>query len=52
MFGAGSMAGKLVLSKPRLHLGFKNARDKYTVGIYEFVHFIDMADGYCDDFPE
>jgi Mlc titration factor MtfA (ptsG expression regulator) len=52
MVGTGPMAGKLALSKPHLHQGFMNARDKQNVGIHEFVHLIDMADGQCDGFPE
>lgn len=52
MVGTGPMSGKLALSKPHLHLGFDNARDKRNVGIHEFVHLIDMADGECDGFPE
>lgn len=52
MVGTGVMLGKLVLSKPHLHLGFKNNKDKRNVGIHEFVHLIDMADGTCDGFPE
>lgn len=52
MVGTGVMSGKMVLSKPDLHRGFKNSRDKQNVGIHEFVHLIDMADGQCDGFPE
>lgn len=52
MVGSGPMAGKLVLSQPALHSGFNNGRDKHNVGIHEFVHLIDMADGECDGFPE
>ncbi len=52
MVGTGPMHGKMALSKPHLHLGFKNSRDKQNVGIHEFVHLIDMADGNCDGFPE
>ncbi|BCE00367.1 hypothetical protein TYM08_P0430 [Marinicellulosiphila megalodicopiae] len=52
MVGTGVMSGKLVLSKPHLHLGFKNNKDKHNVGIHEFVHLVDMADGQCDGFPE
>jgi Mlc titration factor MtfA (ptsG expression regulator) len=33
-------------------LGFANSRDKKNVGIHEFVHLIDMADGECDGYPE
>ncbi|MEH6448106.1 MAG: zinc-dependent peptidase [Oleispira sp.] len=52
MVGTGVMSGKMVLSKPDLHQGFANSRDKQNVGIHEFVHLIDMADGQCDGFPE
>ena len=52
MVGTGVMSGKMVLSKPDLHRGFQNSRDKQNVGIHEFVHLIDMSDGQCDGFPE
>ncbi len=52
MVGTGPMEGKMALSKPALHQGFANDRDKQNVGIHEFVHLIDMADGDCDGFPE
>lgn len=52
MVGTGRMLGKLVLSKPHLYLGFENSKDKHNVGIHEFVHLIDMADGECDGYPE
>lgn len=52
MVGTGKMAGKLVLSRPDLYAGFRNGRDKHNVGIHEFVHLIDMADGECDGYPE
>ena len=52
MVGTGLMAGKMALSRPALHLGFTNHRDKQNVGIHEFVHLIDMADGECDGYPE
>jgi Mlc titration factor MtfA (ptsG expression regulator) len=52
MVGTGPMTGKMVLSRPALRLGFKNSRDKRNVGIHEFVHLIDMADGECDGYPE
>lgn len=48
----GGMSGKMILSKPALQYGFSNARDKKNVGIHEFSHLIDMADGSCDGFPE
>lgn len=52
MVGSGPMAGKLVLSRPDLHAGFANSEDKHNVGIHEFVHLLDMADGVADGFPE
>ncbi|MGK0442451.1 MAG: Mlc titration factor MtfA (ptsG expression regulator) [Pseudohongiellaceae bacterium] len=52
MVGSGAMEGKMALSQPDLHLGFSNTKDKHNVGIHEFVHLIDMADGSCDGFPE
>ena len=52
MVGTGVLSGKLLLSKPHLYLGFENKKDKHNVGIHEFVHLIDMADGNCDGYPE
>lgn len=52
MVGTGPMSGKLALSQPALHQGFNNTKDKHNVGIHEFVHLVDMADGDCDGFPE
>ena len=42
----------MILSQDALHLGFSNSKDKKNVGIHEFAHLIDMADGDCDGFPE
>jgi Mlc titration factor MtfA (ptsG expression regulator) len=52
MVGTGPMAGMMALSGPALRYGFANARDKQNVGIHEFVHLIDMADGEVDGYPE
>ena len=52
MVGTGLMAGKMALSKPALYHGFRNSKDKHNVGIHEFVHLVDMADGECDGYPE
>ena len=52
MVGTGPMAGKLALCRPALYQGFENSKDKQNVGIHEFVHLIDMADGECDGYPE
>lgn len=52
MVGTGYMEGKMILSKPALHYGFSNSNDKKNVGIHEFVHLIDKADGVIDGIPE
>jgi Mlc titration factor MtfA (ptsG expression regulator) len=52
MVGTGSMQGLMILSKPALIGGFENARDKKNVGIHEFVHLLDGADGAFDGIPE
>ncbi|ROS01362.1 hypothetical protein EDC56_1803 [Sinobacterium caligoides] len=52
MVGTGDMVGRMALSRPALYQGFANSRDRSNVGIHEFVHLIDMADGECDGYPE
>lgn len=52
MVGTGYMNGKMILSKPSLHQGFKNEDDKKNVGIHEFIHLIDKADGSIDGVPQ
>ncbi|MBK7408588.1 MAG: zinc-dependent peptidase [Saprospirales bacterium] len=51
MVGWGYMNGKMILSKPALHLGFEQAGQS-NVGIHEFVHLLDKADGETDGLPE
>ncbi len=51
MVGNGVMNNLMILSQPALHAGFQNAKDKKNVGIHEFVHLIDMADGVVDGVP-
>jgi MtfA peptidase len=51
MVGTGFLNGNLLLSKPDLVHGFK-AHTPYNVGIHEFVHLLDMADGAVDGLPE
>lgn len=51
MVGSGAMEGKMILSKPSLHLGFKNATDKQNVGVHEFIHLLDKEDGEVDGVP-
>lgn len=51
MVGSGTMEGKMILSKPSLHLGFTNATDKQNVGVHEFIHLLDKEDGEVDGIP-
>lgn len=51
MVGEGAMHRMMILSKPALIQGFRNAKDKKNVGIHEFVHLIDKADGVIDGIP-
>lgn len=51
MVGEGAMHRMMILSRPAVIQGFKNARDKKNVGIHEFVHLIDKADGTVDGIP-
>lgn len=51
MVGNGFLNGNLLLSKPDLVNGFKG-RSLQNVGIHEFVHLLDMADGAVDGLPE
>lgn len=50
MVGQGVMNRKMILSRPALHEGF-NFNSVSNVGIHEFVHLIDMADGMTDGCP-
>jgi Mlc titration factor MtfA (ptsG expression regulator) len=50
--GGGVMGGKVILSRPALHQGFANETSKTHVGIHEFVHLLDKADGLVDGIPE
>ncbi len=52
MVGSGSMQRMMILSKPALHQGFANQTSKTNVGIHEFVHLLDKADGSVDGIPE
>ena len=52
MVGTGAMKGQMILSKPALHLGFSNDRDKKNVALHEFSHLLDLVDGGLDGFPE
>jgi len=52
MVGTGAMHGQMILSKPALHYGFSNERDKKNVALHEFSHLLDVVDGGLDGFPE
>jgi len=41
----------MYLSEQSLINGFKNSNDKKNVGIHEFVHILDVADGSMDGIP-
>jgi Mlc titration factor MtfA (ptsG expression regulator) len=51
MVGAGHLSGVMILSKPALLAGFDLAGDKRNVGIHEFAHLVDQADGSIDGIP-
>ncbi|MEP6646709.1 MAG: M90 family metallopeptidase [Saprospiraceae bacterium] len=50
--GEGSMQRMMILSRPSLRDGFTNDGSKQNVGIHEFVHLLDKADGTTDGIPE
>lgn len=52
MVGGGSLNRTMILSKPSLHQGFALQNSKRNVGIHEFVHLLDRADGATDGIPE
>ncbi len=51
MVGTGVMNRVMILAKPDLHQGFKNAGDKRNVGLHEFAHLVDKSDGAIDGIP-
>lgn len=50
--GSGDMNRLMILSLPALRAGFSQEHSKSNVGIHEFVHLIDKADGAVDGLPE
>lgn len=52
MVGNGFMNGTVILSKPDLEASFDGRRHRNNVGIHEFIHLIDSADGEADGIPE
>lgn len=51
MIGTNHLSGVMILSKPDLIAGFRNPEDKRNVGIHEFSHLVDKADGEVDGIP-
>jgi len=51
MVGTGAMNRLMILVKPDLVQGFRNAGDKHNVGIHEFAHLVDKSDGHVDGTP-
>lgn len=51
MVGTGYMDGKMILSRPALIQGFRNATDKRNTAVHEFIHLLDKADGQIDGIP-
>lgn len=51
MIGVNHLSGVMILSKPSLIAGFRNAKDKRNVGIHEFAHLVDKEDGDVDGVP-
>lgn len=52
MVGEGFLNGEVLLSKPDLESAFDGTRHKENVGIHEFIHLIDKADGTIDGIPD
>ncbi len=50
--GGSGMTGTMILSKPSLYHGFEQPNSSSHVGIHEFVHLLDRADGGTDGLPE
>jgi Mlc titration factor MtfA (ptsG expression regulator) len=51
MVGTGHLSGVMILSKPALLTGFDITNDEENVGIHEFAHLVDGADGAIDGIP-
>ncbi len=51
MVGTGGLSRLMILSKPDLITGFRNATDKRNVGVHEFAHLVDKSDGVIDGVP-
>jgi len=52
MVGGGNMNRHMILSKPALRNGYDSKNKSHNVGIHEFVHLLDKADGNTDGIPK
>jgi len=52
MVGSGVMNRHMILSKPALRNGYNKKHRSQNVGIHEFVHLLDKADGETDGIPK
>lgn len=52
MVGDGAMNRHMILSKPALRNGYDKKHKSHNVGIHEFVHLLDKADGNTDGIPK
>lgn len=52
MVGDGAMNRHMILSKPALRNGYNEKHRSHNVGIHEFVHLLDKADGDTDGIPK
>ncbi len=48
---SGALNRLMILSKPHLHRSFEGSNNGHNVGIHEFAHLIDGADGQVDGLP-
>lgn len=51
VYHGGLMNNTMILSLPALISGFSIANDKKNVGVHEFAHLLDKADGVIDGLP-
>jgi hypothetical protein len=51
MVGMGHLRGVMILSRPDLLAGFERYLDRENVGVHEFTHLVDAADGVVDGVP-
>ncbi len=52
MVGSGAMNRMMILSLPALRESFAHPERRHNVGIHEFIHLLDKADGATDGIPE